>query len=475
MKINPLSLKEVVRVTRGRLTGGTPGVVLTGATLDSRQAEPGDLFIAVVGERADGHHFVRDAFRRGAAAVLVQRWDEEVTGPAGEEAPGAVIRVADTAAALGELAAWRRASFNLPVVGVTGSVGKTSTKEMLAAVLATRYRTLKTEGNLNTEFGVPLTLLRLEATHEAAVLEMGMRGPGQIAELCRYGRPKVGVVTNVGPTHLELLGSIENIARAKQELINSLPPDGTAVLNGDDPWCREMAQATRARVLFFGREPAFGPEITAREIQSRGAEGIGFVLVTPRGEAPVELPFPGEHQVKNALAAAGGAYALGLGPLDIATGLGAARNVAGRSQVREYGRVQVIDDTYNASPASTVAALGLLAELATGRKIAVLGNMLELGDYSDRGHREVGAEAARQGVDLLVTVGQLAAQIAEGARSAGLPADRVVSCAGNPAALAELEPRLRAGDTVLVKGSRGMRMEEIVAGLRRRLEAGGQA
>ncbi|MCL6450028.1 MAG: UDP-N-acetylmuramoyl-tripeptide--D-alanyl-D-alanine ligase [Acetobacteraceae bacterium] len=455
---------QVARAVGGCLVLGRPRVPMFGVEVDSRRVQPGDLFCALAGSRTDGHRFVGQAFERGAAGALVSRWPLPPPGdPVPLEAGRAVVLVDDTLAALGRLSAFHRTRFEPLVVAVTGSVGKTTTKDMAAAVLARRYRTLKTEGNYNTEVGLPLTLLRLRRDHQAAVLEMGMRGRGEIAYLAGLARPRVGVVTNVGPTHLERLGSLEAVAQAKGELLSALPHGGTAVLNSDDTWCRGLGRETAARVLWFGLEP--GAEVTAEALASRGLEGSTFVLASPWGRAPVSLPLPGRHQVMNALAAAAVGLALGVEPGEVGRGLAEAEPGEFRMQVLERPGLTILADCYNASPASVRAALCILAEVAGGRRVAVLGDMLELGSFEVEGHREVGRAAVAAGVGLLVTVGPRARMIAEEARAAGLPAYAVLEADDNPGALSLLRGVLRPEDTVLVKGSRALGMEAIVAGL----------
>ena len=454
---------EAAQIAGGELLAG-PEAQITGVAIDSRQVQPGDLFVAIRGERVDGHAYVPVAAARGAAAVLVDAASPEWRLPAGV----AVIRVADPVLALGRLGLYHRRRFpGLSVTAVTGSVGKTTTKDLTAAVLAQGFRLLKTEGNLNTEIGLPLTLFRLTPDAQAAVLEMGMRGPGQIAYLASLAKPRVGVITNIGRTHLELLGSEENIMRAKAELVAALPQDGFAVLNDDDPWTPAVAEHTRARIIRYGweRGPAPRPDVTAADVRGLGPAGTSFRLVTPAGAADLLLPLPGRHNIANALAAAAVGHAWGLSPEQIAAGLAAARISDKRLNVIEVGPVTVINDTYNASPVSTRAALEVLAGFQAGRRLAVLGNMLELGEYAAAGHREVGAAAAAVGVDRLVCVGDLAADIAVGACAAGLPAEHVTAVPDNQAAAAALAALVRPGDAVLVKGSRGMAMEQIVAAL----------
>lgn len=451
-----------MRVTGGRLVRAGRGPV-RGASVDSRRVRPGDLFVAVRGERVDGHDFVAEAFRRGAVAALVSREVEAAgeAGAAGEQ--GALIRVDDTVAALGRLAAYHRQRLDVTVVAVTGSVGKTTTKDMIAAVLATAMPVLKSPGNYNTEIGLPLTLLELTPEHKAAVLEMGMRGAGQIRYLARIARPRIGCLTVVGETHLELLGSVENIARAKGELLEELPAGGAAVLNADDPWQRRLAPLTAARVVWYGFDPS--AQVTAADVVT-GGSSTTFTLRADVGRpvaVQVTLPLPGRHHVLDALAAAAVGLLLGVPPEGIAGGLAATTLSAMRCQVTA-GAFTVIDDTYNASPASAKAALSALAEAGGARRVAVLADMLELGPRAVAGHREVG-ETAACCADLVVAVGDLARHIAAGALAAGLPPERVIHCGSRAEALGVLERLVRPGDVVLVKGSRGMRMEEVAEAL----------
>ncbi len=456
-----------------RLTGGV--VVrhsdrpIRGAAVDSRRVRPGELFIALPGERTDGHDHLAAAVAAGASAVLVSR-----PGPlpaALEAADVSVIRVGRPIPALQALAAAWRLRFDPLTVGITGSIAKTSTKEAIADVLAIRYRTLRSEGNENNEIGLPLTVLRLGAEHEALVLEMGMYLGGEIADLARIGRPRIGVVTAVQPVHLGRIGSLEAIEAAKAELIEALPAGGTAILNIDDPRVRRMAARTPARTMGYG----FGADadVGAEEIVSAGANGMRFLLRTPAGRVPVALTTLGRHAVQNALAAAAVGTAAGLTLQEIATGLATGSLAPHRGQLIRLGDVTILDDSYNAAPASTTAALELLATLP-GRRIAVLGTMLELGDDHIAGHREVGRAAGRL-VDLLVVVGTEAAEIAEGARAAGLEPERVVVAVDGEAALDALRPRLGPGDVVLVKASRGIALDRLVDALRRELDPEGLA
>ncbi|MGQ9779761.1 MAG: UDP-N-acetylmuramoyl-tripeptide--D-alanyl-D-alanine ligase [Bacillota bacterium] len=456
------SLAEVAEATGGRLVGD-PGLYCFRVSIDSREVKPGDLFFALIGARHDGHEFILQAVAAGAKAFVASR---PVEVPAGV---GAVF-VPDTVAALGALARYHRRRFRLPVVAVTGSTGKTTTKEMLAAIGAVRHRVAKNEGNFNNEIGLPLTLLALSPQDELLVVEMGMRGRGQIAALAAIAEPEVGVVTNIGLTHLELLGSQEAIAEAKGELVAALPAFGTAVLNGDDARCAALAAKTAARVVRFGLGE--GAEVKASEL-IEGPEGSSFILHAPGGMSfPVRLNVPGRHQVQNALAAAAAALAVGLTPEEIQAGLAGFGLSRGRGgSVLAPGGWTVIDDTYNANPASMEAALRVLAARPTsGRRVAVLGDMLELGPATEEAHREIGRQAAGAGLSLLLTFGEAARGIGLGAMEAGFPSAAVRHYEEKTALLETLRTFLRPGDVVLVKGSRGMRMEEIVAGLLQELE-----
>jgi UDP-N-acetylmuramoyl-tripeptide--D-alanyl-D-alanine ligase len=455
-----LTADDLVRLTGGRLLVRSDRSI-RGAAVDSRVVEPGQVFVALPGEHVDGHAYVDQAIGRGAAAVLVSR---PIADPS-SIGDVTVVRVADTLAALGALAKGWRLRFDPLVVGITGSIAKTSTKEAVAAVLATRFRTLRNEGNLNNEIGLPLTVLRLGPEHEAAVLEMGMYVGGEIAELARIGRPRIGVVTAVQPVHLSRIGSLAAIEAAKGELVEALPRDGTAVLNADDRIVRRMAARTVARVVKYGF--ADDAEVRGENVTSAGLDGMRFTLRINGERRPAAIPALGRLSVHNALAAAAVGRAAGLTTDEIVTGLAGGWAAEHRVAVVRLGSIAVIDDTYNASPGSVTAALDLLAGLP-GRRVAVLGEMLELGEGSDDGHRAVGKAAART-VDWLVVVGRGAAGIALGATEAGLDPARIVQVLDPDAALVALVPRLRPGDVVLVKASRGIALESIVDGLRREL------
>ncbi len=455
-----LTAEEVARITGGRLLARS-GRRVRGAAVDSRLVRPGEVFVALPGERTDGHEFLDAAVAAGAAALIVTR---APTDPA-SLGDVSVVRVADGLAALHTLAAAWRSRFDVLVVGVTGSIAKTSTKEAVAAVLGQRLCVLKNEGNQNNEVGLPLTVLRLAPEHQAAVLEMGMYAGGEIADLATIARPRIGVVTAVQPVHLSRIGSVEAIERAKGELIEALPSDGTAVLNADDVRVRRMASRTAARSMTYGF--ADDADVGAEAVVSAGVDGMRFILRAAGARRPVTIPTLGRLAVHNALAGAAVGLAAGLSLADIAAGLAAGWAAPHRAELVRAGEVTIVDDSYNASPASVAAALELLSGLP-GRRVAVLGEMLELGEGHEAGHRATG-EAAAGVVELLIVVGRGAAPIGAGARAAGLAADRVIEVADRDAAHDALRPRLRAGDVLLVKASRGVALDLLVDSLRAEL------
>lgn len=456
-----IRLEDLLAATGGRLLGTTSVTSFATAAVDSRQVVPGCCFVALPGQRVDGHRFVAEAVRGGATVVLANR---PVELPVGTDI--AVVQVADPLAALQEIAAWWRARSSVRVVGITGSTGKTIAKEIVADVLTRTLRVLRNVGNLNSETGLPMTLLNLEASHEAAVLEMSMYTEGEIARLVEIARPEVGVVLSVHPTHLERAGSLEAIARAKGELPAGLPADGLAVLNADDPRVVAMRFATAAKVRTFGLGAA--ADVRATDVESLGVRGTSFTLRAPWAVRRLHSAIPGRHLVPHALAAATVAEHFGVPLDDVEAALAQGSHAPHRMVVLEAASgATVIDDTYNASPVSVAAALEFLAEspLAAGRKrYAVLGDMLELGPDEERLHREVGSMAAGA-ADALVAVGERGRWIADGARAAGLA--RVATARDHDEALAVVERDLApgVGDLLLVKGSRGIELDRLVSAL----------
>jgi len=444
-------MSMILSATKGRLVGGPAPEMLHGVSTDSRTIARGALFVALKGENFDGHEFVAQAFAHGAGAALVAR---EV------EAAGALVIVADTLIALGALAKAHRAAQAAKVLAITGSTGKTTTKEMIASILAQGWRTAKTPGNFNNEIGVPLALLSLDSSHRAAVIELAMRGRGQIAYLSDMARPQIGVITNIGFSHLELLGSREAIAETKAELLQSLPADGAAVLNADSDFFAFLQARGPGRVISFGQGQ--GADVRVGDVEIGEDGRVSARLRGWWGEEQVHLRAAGRHQALNAAAAAAAAMAAGAQPEWIAPGLQAFEAADMRGQiVRAPGGYTVIADCYNAAPDSMRVALELLADLPGERKWAVLGDMKELGAMTEDWHREVGAMAAASGIAGLVTVGELGRLIGEGARESGM--SDVEAAADNTSAAAAIRRHLEPGDVVLVKGSRAMKMEEIVA------------
>ena len=453
-------LEEILTATGGDLARLGARTRFPGVATDSRAVGSGELFVAIRGERHDGHEFLADAERRGAGAVVVE--------PAhAERAPSCgVIVVRDTLAALGDLAAFHRRRRHPRVVAVTGSNGKTTTKEMVAAILERALgpgRVLRTTGTQNNLVGLPLTLLRLGAAEEAAILELGMNGPGEIWRLAEIAEPDVGVVTCVAPAHLEGLGSIRGVAAAKAELYRQLRPSATAVVNADDRLVADAARVFPGRKVSFGMTGDSGLAVGARAIVDRGLEGTEFRLVVERHEAPVRLAVPGRHNVTNALAAAAVAHALGVGIETVQAGLEAFQPPGMRMEVTQLPTgLTVLNDAYNANPASMAAALRTLAASRGRRRLAALGEMRELGAQAAAAHRELGAEAAAAGLEALFLLGEYAAEVRDAAAAAGMPRERIVVAASHDDLAARLRAWCRPGDLLLLKGSRGAAMEEVL-------------
>lgn len=451
-------LNDVMAATGGTLlVPCAQSAPFTSVTIDSRRVHPGTLFVALRGETYDGHDFLDEAFARGAACALVHR-------EAASSHKGGLIRVADTLRALGDLAAWHRAQFDVRIVGITGSNGKTTTKEMVASICAAapwrapHNRVLKNEGNLNNLIGLPLTLLRLVGEEAVGVLEMGMNRPGEIARLTEIARPDFGVVLNVGRAHLQGVGGLAGVAAAKGELFAGLAADAAIAVNADDPWVSKIAAPFSGRKLYYGRER----DIRAEHIADFGIDGVGFDLVIGNERAKALLRLVGLHNVSNALAAATIGHAMGLSMEVIVAGLRGADAVPMRMQVERLANgIIIINDSYNANPSSVNVALEAVRRFP-GRRVVVLGEMRELGDEGRRAHQKIGERVATLGTDLLVTLGDLGEVIAEGARRAGMPESAVHACHSHQDAAQAVIRYWRPGDVVLVKGSRALKMEEVV-------------
>ena len=460
----PVTLKEIAEVTGGRLVEADPDAVVHGVQVDSRKVAAGELFVALPGSRTDGSLFAAAAAEAGAAATLAQE---------GTVFAGPRVEVPDPLAALAALGTAVRDRSAAAVVAVTGSNGKTTTKDLLAATLGTRLRTVANQASFNNEVGLPLTLTRIEPDTEAVVVEMGARGPGHIAALASLARPGVGVVLNVGESHLGMFGSREAIAEAKGELVEALPAEGTAVLNADDPQVVAMAERTVARVVAFGRGPS--ADVRAERVELDADGRARFLLHTPAGTAPATLPAPGEHLVGCALAAAAAAHVLGVGPADVAAGLAAARLSPGRMQVRRRpDGLTVVNDAYNANPSSMAAALKTLAALGRdgGRTVAVLGEMAELGPTATVEHDRIGRLATRLGIDRLIGVGESGRVMVNAARMEGMWPEEAEAVADPDAALARLTPVLGPADVVLVKASRVVALDRVADALLSPRDAG---
>ncbi|NWG34432.1 MAG: UDP-N-acetylmuramoyl-tripeptide--D-alanyl-D-alanine ligase [Chloroflexi bacterium] len=452
--------------------------VITEAVIDSRQVIPGSLFVAIPGEKTDGHDFVEEAFRRGASFALIQRdaianasfrtLDLRTVSSADSYAgfdfsPPLCLRVDNTVSALQQIARFWRRKLSLRVIGITGSVGKSTTKEMAAEVLSTRYRTLKSPGNLNNEIGLPLTVTRLSSGYQHAVMEMGFYVPGEIAFLCDIALPQVGVVTNVGTVHAERAGSQEAIARGKAELVQALPPapEGVAILNFDDPWVRKMEEKTKARVFFYGLSPE--AHLWADRVEGLGLDGIRFRLHYQGETLYAKIPLIGRHSVHTALRAAAVGLVEGMNWQEILEGLSQGHTQLRLVAVRSESGALLLDDTYNASPESMLAALNLLDEL-DGRKVAVLGDMLELGPYERGGHEMVGLRAG-QVAEVLLTLGERARIIAEAARRGNGKKKLILEFTSQEPLLDWLKNNLTPKDVVLIKGSHSLRMDRITSAL----------
>lgn len=428
------------------------GLEAKGIVLDSRKVEQGFVFLATVGEKVDGHKFIPEVFEKGAIGVICEKEPEKPGGPC--------IVVKDSFAALRDIAEFYRQQMSVPVVGITGSVGKTSTKEFIAAVLSEKYKTHKTEGNFNNEVGVPLTLFAMPEDTQAAVVEMGINHFGEMHRLSRIAKPDICVMTNIGQCHLEFLGSRDGILRAKSEIFDFMNPEGIVCVNGDDDKLVTIEEVHGKRPVRFG----FGKEndIYADEIVSRGLFGSTAMIHTGEQSFAVSVPLPGLHMVMNALAATAVGLQMGLTTEQIAAGIASVQAVNGRSRVVQAGDKVVIDDCYNANPVSVKAAVDLLG-LAFGRKVAILGDMFELGEKEQEMHAEVGAYAAKKGVDVLVCAGALSEKMYQAAKEAGM--EEAYHFADKDALLLKLPEILQPGDSVLVKASHVMGFEKIVKSL----------
>ena len=458
-----MTLENIEKACGGRYIGteAEKKTEVLGVVIDSRQVESGYLFVAIPGEKVDGHKFIPDVFAKGAAAVLSEQQLEDPAGP--------YILVESTTKALRDLAEYYRKSLDIKVVGITGSVGKTSTKEMIASVLSEKYRVLKTEGNYNNEIGLPLTIFKICAEHEVAVLEMGISEFGEMHRLATMANPDICVITNIGLCHLENLKTRDGILKAKTESFAHLKKDGIAILNGDDDKLSTIRQVGDKEPVFYGMEEKMEyREDAKKSVYATGVENLGLYgmqarIHTPEGERDVRIPIPGEHNVYNALAATAVGLSLGLSLDQISSGILKAKTIGGRTNLLNTGSMTVIDDCYNANPVSMKASIDVLAT-AEGRKIAVLGDMGELGENEKKLHYEVGEYLAKKEIDVLFCAGELSEEIAKAAQKESKTCE-VYYFKTRDALLEQLLPFLKKGDTVLVKASHFMEYPKIVKAL----------
>lgn len=451
--MNRLPISKIAKFAGTSLSSGDGTILIDKISTDSRTVKRGELFIALRGENFDGHEFLEAAAKEGAVGAVVDSgWNGKVPTSL------AILRVQDTLRAYQEIAANYRKSLPLKVLAITGSNGKTSTKDFAAAVLGRRFRVTKTEANFNNHIGLPRTILEATSEHELAVWEIGMNHPGEIAALAKIAAPDAAIITNIGIAHIEFMGSREAIAKEKGMLAEVIGPNGWVILNADDPFSADIKARTRARVVILAGTTA--GDVRAGEI-TQSANGSDFTIWEGAHRCRAQLPVPGLHMIQNALLAVAAGRAFGLSLEECAAGLAAAPLTKARLQIKEIQGVQFIDDSYNANPDSMRAALRTLVELDTdGQRIAILGEMRELGTETERGHREVGEEAASLGIDQLIAIGELGKFIARAAQKAGLKESASVASTREAAEmLAEIaEP----GDLVLVKGSRSARTEEVI-------------
>ncbi len=462
-----MSAGEVAKAAGGTLVNGKTGSPVAGIATDSRTVGNGQLFLPLKGETFDGNDFVAQAIKSGAAGSFVTAWNRELRAQLDSSLTDStvVIKVADGLKAYQSLAAAERLKLNCTVIAITGSTGKTTTKDILTAMLAKKLRVVASERSYNNEVGVPATILRAGSDTDVLVLEMAMRGPGQIRDLCAIARPNIGLVTNVGKTHFEFFGSEERIAEAKGELVESIPADGLVVLNVDDYWTHKLRAISKAPVVTYGTKPSADVRASGISLDREGRPS--FFLKCKAGRRKMRLPVPGRHNVYNTCAAAAVAMHLGLSLKEIAeSGDDIALSGMRMELFTTADEVTILNDAYNANPASMKAALETLEAIeARGKKIAVLGDMMELGSVADAAHFQVGEMVAKMGLDLLVAVGAKSAKIADGAMVGGMAGDRVKRCANGEEAARLVRKMVSRDDVLLVKASRAMRLETVVESL----------
>ena len=449
-----LTCTEILEAVNGELQSGDLKSKAYGISTDSRNINAGNLFIPLKGENFDGHDYIIDALNKEASISLTHK---DIT----QKTDKTIIKVEDTLKALGDIAAYWRSRFNIPLVAITGSVGKTSTKDMISAILSQKYNVLKNEGNFNNEIGLPLTLLKLDSFHEVIIVEMGMRGLGEIQRLSLISKPNISVITNIGTSHIEKLGSKQNILKAKMEIIEGMNETGCVILNGDDKLLGGAKDYIKYRKVMYGVNEK--TDFQGYNLKSAGEEGSFFELLINNAEYKFHVPVPGIHNVYNALAAICVGIEMGITPAKIISGLLEYKSGKMRMNIVVHKGLKIINDSYNASPESVEAALNVLKESGKGmRTIAVLGDMLELGEFSEKLHSDIGKFAASKNIDLIITVGKEACRITFGAIESGMDKKNIVSFYNTTDANKFLDKNLNENDVILVKGSRGMKMEKVV-------------
>lgn len=451
------SIEEIIKATHGRLIRGKETLKVKGVSIDSRTLKPGEVFVAIKGDRFNGHSFIDAARKKGAKAIVVSDMrsiSQKISTQVWSNI--AVIKVRDTAYALAALAHWHRMKFNIPVVAITGSNGKTTTKEMVVLLLSKRFNVLSNPGTQNNHIGVPLAIFRLRKKHTACVLEMGASHPGEIERLSWIAKPSVAILTNIGPSHLEFFKSLNGVLKAKLELINNLARNGCLILNKDDRFLFSVGQDS-FRTTTFGIERI--ADYSATDIK-QFQEHISFVV---NKKYPIKLPTPGRHNVYNALASIACARYFGISYKKINEAFLSFKTPALRMQVVDAGGIKIIVDCYNSNPESAKCALDYLRGYqCLGKKIAIFGDMLELGSFAGKLHQSVGEKVAKSNIDILISLGSLAKKIAQGARNSGMPKERVRTCTDWREVVAFLKETVEPDDAVLIKGSRAMKMENIV-------------
>jgi UDP-N-acetylmuramoyl-tripeptide--D-alanyl-D-alanine ligase len=447
------TIRDVLGAVKGKLLSGNPDEIMTGISTDTRKIRKGELFVAIKGGNFDGHSFILDAVAKGAGGVLVQ--EGGITNANFKLPDVAFISVSDSIKSLGDIGNFHRSRFNIPIIGITGSNGKTTTKEMLTAILNKKFNTLKNYGTENNNIGVPLTLMRLNIEHRIAVLEMGTNHLGEIRRLSEIAKPTMAIITNIGPSHLEYLEDVDTVLKAKLEILEHMDKDGKLILNADDDGLRAIKTTSKTIWFGFDKEADFYADKINLE-----PNGIDFRL---NGKWDISIGVLGRHNVHNALAAIACAWDFGVSIDDIRDALKEFKVPNMRMEVKRFGDIKIINDTYNANPQSMKQAIEALRDMVTdGRKVLVAGDMLELGTFSGRFHHLVGKQAAESGIDLIVAVGKLAEHISEGAKEAGMSKKKIKLCAVTKEACEKMAGLIKKGDTILVKGSRAMKMEGIV-------------